>query len=284
MTAPAIETSHPDPLDPIRVTLAAMAARPGRRPLAGISPGLMVDGAGGWVGATELVSGDALADFLDTAKQRWRATPHAAAALAWKCYSYWLALPAVLGYATARRVPLLRPDAVSWKWTPQQPFLRVGLTSVQVAVLPSDPLALGTRATRLAAGIRVVADEDALLAELRTTLMDEHLAPLLDQVRRGLHVSSRTFWGSLAAGVAHGLSRAADVLAEPTLDTAEQVLGSLGVRDLVDLGPRDGGRAGLSVQRLTCCLAFTLPEPKICSGCCIRQQRPAADGEEEGSA
>jgi hypothetical protein len=25
-----------------------------------------------------------------------------------------------------------------------------------------------------------------------------------------------------------------------------------------------------TVQRKTCCLAFTLSEPKICKGCCIR--------------
>jgi hypothetical protein len=270
MTAPTVVPGSTDPLSPIRATLRAMAARPDQRPLQGISPNLTLDDTGGWTRATDLISGEALDDFLDTAKQRWCATPHAAAALAWKCYSYWLALPAVLGYAAARRVALMRPDAVWWKWSPQQPFLTVGLTSVEVAVLPSDPLALGTRATRPGAEVRVVPDEDALLAELRTSLVDEHLAPLLDNVRRGLHIGSRTFWGSFASGVAHGLSRAADVVPGTTLDTAESVLGALGVRDLVDLGPRDGGRAGLSVQRRTCCLAFTLPEPKICSGCCIR--------------
>ena len=118
MTTPALVQASADPLSPIRATLEAIAAQPGQRPWQGISPDLTVpdltapdltvDDTGGWIRATELFSGDALEDFLDTAKQRWRATPHAAAALAWKCYSYWLALPAVLGYAAARRVPLLR--------------------------------------------------------------------------------------------------------------------------------------------------------------------------------
>jgi hypothetical protein len=270
MTVPAVALGSSDPLSPIQDTLRAMAARPGRTPLSGISPDLRVDDTYGWTRATDLVSGVAMDDFLDAAKQRWRATPHGAAALAWKCYSFWLALPAVLGYAAARRVVLLRPDAVMWKWSPQQPFLTIGLAPAEVAVLPSDPLAAGTHRTRLAAGIRVVADEDALLAALRSSLVDDHLSPLLESLRDGLHVSRRTFWGSLASGVAHGLSRAADVVPGPTLQTADQVLGALGVRDLVNLGPREGGRAGLSVQRRTCCLAFTLPEPKICSGCCIR--------------
>jgi hypothetical protein len=270
MTVPTVALGSPDPLSPIRDTLRAMASRPGGQSLHGISPELIVDRTDGWVPATELVSGAAMDDFLDTAKQRWRATPHAAAALAWKCYSYWLALPTVLGYAAARRVVLLRPESVMWKWSAQQPFLQVGLTSVGVAVLASDPLAAATRRARLAAGIRVVADESALLGEMRTSLVDEHLAPLLERVRDGIHISSRTFWGSLASGMAHGLSRAADVVPGPTLETADQVLSALGLRDLVEIGPRGGGQAGLSVHRKTCCLAFTLPEPKICSGCCIR--------------
>ena len=154
--------------------------------------------------------------------------PHAAAALAWKCYSYWLALPAVLGYAAARRVPLVRPEAVRWKWSVQQPFLVLGLTGVEVAVLPSDPLAAGAINGRGAGGVRVVADEQALLAELRTALLDEHLTPLLDQVRRDVHVSARTFWGSLASGVAHGVSRAADVVPGSSLETADRGAGRAG--------------------------------------------------------
>jgi hypothetical protein len=69
--------------------------------------------------------------------------------------------------------------------------------------------------------------------------------------------------------VAHGLSRAADVIPGPTMQTADRVLRSLGVADLVELSSRPGN-AGLTVQRRTCCLAFTLPEPKVCAGCCIR--------------
>jgi hypothetical protein len=261
-----------DPLAAVRGTLSAMAARTDRPPLA-LAPGLTVTDTRGWTPATALASGEALDDFLDTAKQRWRATPHAAAALAWKCYSYWLALPAVLGYAADRRVPLLRPEGVVVRWSTDQPFITIGLTAasasgsasaeVEVAVLPSDPLALGARTT----GIRVVADEAALLDELRASLVDDHLALVMAGIRSRLHLGRRTLWGSLAAGVANGLSRAADVIPGPTMDTATQVLTGLGLADLVDLTPHEGG---LSVHRKTCCLAFTLPEPKVCAGCCIR--------------
>jgi hypothetical protein len=239
-----------------------MATRTDQPPLRGLAPGLTVIDPEGWTSARDLTSGAVLAGFLDTAKQRWRASAHAAAALAWKCYSFWLALPAVMGYAVNGRVPLMRPDGVLLKWSTSQPFLTVGVSSVEVAVLASDPLALSPPA-----GIRVVADDQALLRELRTSLMDDHLALVMDGIRSRLHLGRRTLWGSLASGVAHGLSRGADAIPGPTMQTAETVLTALGLRDLVDLTPRADG---LNVHRRTCCLAFTLPEPKVCAGCCIR--------------
>jgi hypothetical protein len=273
-----------DALAPIRETLRHMAARPDIPPLTGIEPGLVVTDPTGWVRATELVSGEALDDLLDTAARRWHAAPHAAAALAFKCYSYWLALPAVLGYATVRRVPLLTPDAVLVRWSDERPFLRLGLAparrvptgagrgtsalSVTVAVLPSDPVLLYGPGR----GIRVVPDETSLLDQLRVAIMDEHLGPILDHIRSRRHVGRRTLWGSLAAGVAHGLSRAADVIPGSTLQAAQAVLASLDIADLVEV-EQSPDSPELTVCRRTCCLAFTLPEPqrKVCAGCCIRE-------------
>lgn len=273
-----------DALTPIADTLRHMAARPDIPALTGIEPGLVVADEAGWVRATDLVSGDALGDLLETAARRWNAAPHAAAALAWKSYSYWLTLPAVLGYATVRRVPLMTPDAVLVRWSDQQPFLRVGLASssrraapavgrsvggsgATVAVLPSDPVLLDGPGR----AIRVVPDESALLAELRTAIMDEHLAPILGHIWSRLHLGRRTLWGSLAAGVAHGLSRAADVIPGSTLQAAQAVLASFDIADLIEVAQRPDS-AELTVRRRTCCLAFTLPEPhrKVCAGCCIR--------------
>jgi hypothetical protein len=282
--ARAADALAADALAPIRETLRHMAARPDLPPLAGIEPGLVVTDPTGWVRATELVSGDALDDLLDTAARRWHAAPHAAAALAFKCYSYWLSLPAVLGYATVRRVPLLTPDAVLVRWSDERPFLRLGLApgrrsatvggrsangpAVTVAVLPTDPVLLSGPGR----GIRVVPDETALLDQLRTAIMDDHLAPIVDHIRSRRHVGRRTLWGSLAAGVAHGLSRAADVIPGSTLQAAQAVLASLDVADLVEVTQRPD-RAELAVSRRTCCLAFTLPEPqrRVCTGCCIRE-------------
>jgi hypothetical protein len=273
-----------DALAPIRETLRHMAGRPDLPPLSGLEPGLVVTDPTGWVPATELVSGDALDDLLAAAARRWRAAPHAAAALAFKCYAYWLALPAVLGYAIVRRVPLLTPDAVLVRWSDERPFLRVGLApsrrnttgggrgatgpGATVAVLPSDPVLLSGPGR----GIRVVPDEPALLDQLRTALMDEHLAPIVEHLHARRHVGRRTLWGSLASGVAHGLSRAADVIPGGTLPVAQAVLAGLDVADLVEVTQRPD-RAELAVSRRTCCLAFTLPEPqrRVCTGCCIRE-------------
>jgi hypothetical protein len=259
-----------DPLAPVRSTLSAMATNPNVPPMTGLATGLTISDPTDWTSAVSLANGGALDALLDTAKQRWRATPHAAAALAWKCYSYWVALPAVLGYAAARRVPLVRPAGVAARWSPQQPFIRVGLTSVEVAVLPGDPLALLTEPTRRRLRVTVVPDEAALIGAMRSALIDDHLDAIMDQIRDRLHLGRRTLWGSVASGIAHGLSRAADVVPGPILATAEDLLSGLDLDDLVDLIEPSDGRPGLDVQRRTCCLAFTLPEPKICSGCCIR--------------
>jgi hypothetical protein len=254
------------PLAPIFVAMNAMQARYGGAAVHGVATDLLVSDPLGWTPATDLVNGRRLPDLLDAAKQRWGATPHAAAALAWKSYTYWLALPAVLGWASARRVPLLVPSRVLVRFTDHQPFLTIGLHRPTIAVLPSDPLlATGTSSLDL----RVVADETKLLAALRASLLDAHLAPLLDRIRLTTHIGHRTMLGSLASGVAYGVIRASDALPGSTAETVATLLRTLDVSDLVSLTPGNDG--ALNVQRNTCCLAFTLPEPKICSGCCIRQ-------------
>jgi hypothetical protein len=190
-----------------------------------------------WTPATALLSDDGMADFLATAARRWNAQPHAAAALAWKCYSYWLALPAVVGYAATRLVPIMEPSEVLVQYAARQPFLRVGLR---------DPL--------------VVAD--ASLATLRGSVLDGHLLPLIERIQAHVHLGTRTLLGSVASGTAYALSRAGFAAQAP------EVLAAFGVDDLVELIPQADGQ--MRVHRKTCCLAFTLPTPKVCRGCCIR--------------
>jgi len=251
-------------LAPVVATLRAIEARHGAAPVHGLVPGLLVTDPAGWTPAADLVGDAVLSSLLDAAKQRWRAQPHAAAALAWKCYTYWLALPAVVGYAGSRRVPLPRPADVLVRYAERQPFLTMGLRRPAVAVLASDPLALTG-----GPGVVVCPDDAALLGLLRRVLVDEHLDPLMEAIRGRIHLGRRTLWGSLASGAAYALARAADSVPGPIVPTISEVLTALGVADLVvvEANPATGG---VSIQRRTCCLAFTLSEPRICAGCCIR--------------
>ncbi|MFI9641126.1 IucA/IucC family C-terminal-domain containing protein [Micromonospora sp. NPDC051925] len=250
-----------DRLAPMTATLRAMF---GTDALPGLAPGLVVTDEAGWSPATTLVDGTRMPDFLRAAARRWGGTPHACAALAWKSYSYWTALPVVLGWASARRVPLLDPADVLIHFEDHRQLLTMGLRrSTVVAALPGDPLALTGQP-----GVRVVADEAELLRVLRASLFDAHLAPMIAAIQAEARVGARTLLGSVASGIAHGILRAADVLPGSSVRTIDTLLDTLGVADLVELTPGRNGEP--TVQRRTCCLAFTLPSPKVCQGCCVR--------------
>jgi hypothetical protein len=278
-----VQPSRLLPLAPVAEALLAIGRRHGTGTVQGLVPGLVVDDPTGWTPASALTSGARIDDLLATAQRRWSAPPHVAAALAWKYYTYWVALPAVLGWATARRVPLVGAGDVLVRYRDRAPFLDVGLRRPAVAVLAADPLAVlagpvPTGPVPTGPGpagpvpadpaVRVVPSQADLLAVLRTALVDDHLTPVLDRVQERVRLGRRTLRGSLASGVAHALSRAADALPGSTLEAAETLLATLGVADLVDLTPLPSGE--LWIERRTCCLAFALPEPKICRGCCIR--------------
>jgi hypothetical protein len=215
---------------------------------------------GGWLPATTLLRPDGLAILMKAASARWNAPPHAAATLAWKSYSYWACLPVVLSWAAARRVPLLSLKDTYALLHEDAPFLRIGVRDVPFAVLAGDPLAQF-------AGSVVVDSPDALLDVVRDVLFDGHLVPLLDALRTEVHVGRRTLLGSVASGMAYAIIRASAAVSGTPSDLLADLLGALDLGDLVEIVPT---ASGLTVQRKTCCLAFTLDEPKICSGCCIR--------------
>ena len=275
MTTTLDRTSSTVPLAPVTATLRAMFGTSTELP--GLAPDLLVADTAGWM-PTAGLAGDHLDLLLESAGHRWSAQPHAAAALAWKAYTYWLALPAVLGWASARRVPLLTSQNVLMHFRDPQPLVTLGLRAdTPVAVLPTDPLALSDLPE-----VRVVSDEAALLAEFRRSLLDEHLTPLLDAIHAKVRLGKRTLLGSLSSGVAHGVLRScnehawvfrrgwesADVVPGSSAETATRLLAALGVEDLVELVPAPNGK--LDVRRRTCCLAFTLPQPRVCKGCCIK--------------
>lgn len=263
-------------LAPVARALAELRRRRGAGAGRGLVPGLVVPaGSPGWHPAAALLADGSRADgsradgsldgLLDAAKQRWGASPHAAAALAWRSYVYWLVLPVVLGWVTARRVPLIAPADVLVRVAVDhsRSLVRVGLRPpVRVAALPDDPLAVSGDP-----GLTAVGSEDELRRVLRGTVRDHHLDPLLARIQTRVRLGTRTLLGSLASGVAYGVVRGVEAAPATLAATADTLLSTLDVADLVALDP---GPDGPTVRRRTCCLAFTLPEPRICSGCCLR--------------
>jgi ferric iron reductase protein FhuF len=258
VTAVLCRADVPSALTPVLTAVAAMRAQYGDTVVAGIAPTIVVKPDSSWCSARDLLTApQALDELLDAAKQRWNAPDHVAASLAFKAYARWLALPVVLGYAAARRLPDISPDNVVYRYDPADKHLvTVGLRNSRTTGLLGDPYAQ-----------HAVSGDAALLPLLRDAMLGRHLDPLVDRIRARVHVGRRTLLGSLASSVALLLSRGADALPGSTLDTANAVLATLDIADLVTMTAQPGGR--LDVQRRTCCLAFTLPEPKICGGCCI---------------
>lgn len=257
---PSLRLPSVAPLAPVTRALAAMRRSRGERATAGLAEGLVLDSLAGYTPTTCFTDGSAVAQLIDAPRKRWGAAPHAAAALAWKGYSYWLALPAVIGWASARRVPLLHASNVMLRMSEDRPWFRFGMRRAMVAVLPNDPVAGDP-------GVRVVDDEGALLDVLRATLVDQHLAPLLTQFRGQVRVGHRIMWGSLASGVAHAVEYTADTTPLSIVETAGTLLEALRVPDLVDIACTPEGE--MSLRRKTCCLAFTVEGLSTCRSCCV---------------
>ncbi|MGH3712115.1 MAG: hypothetical protein ACRDT4_01400 [Micromonosporaceae bacterium] len=258
-------TGRPQPADsPLDAIVAEIALRAGDGPLGIADPLVVTDpAAAGWISASSLVDGSALPLLLGGPVERWGAAPHAAAALAWKAYSYWLTLPAIVGLTCADRVPLLDADNVLVQLSYRPPYITVGVRRPAVAVLPGDRYAGRP-------GAVVVPDRDALLDALAGSLLTRHLAPLADATRARVRIGTRILSGSLAASVAYAL-RFVSTVPPATDGLAAQgkvILDALSVTDLVSMSEQPDGTVG--VQRKTCCLAFTVPQLKICSTCCIQ--------------
>lgn len=232
--------------------------------LPGLAPDLIVAHEAGWHPASAL-TGPLLDELLGKARRHWRARPATAAALAWKAYTYWVCLPAVTGWLAAGRVPLLSAANVLVRLD-RPGFVTVGLRAgIPVVAGPAAPAGSGRfpgAGPVPRAGEPRAAGDDLLLvpdplAAMRRSLLDEHLLPLLDAIGERARLGRRTLLGSVAAAVATTGLRAADP------PQTVRLLAALGLDDLVEVLP--GGS-----RRRTCCLAFTLPVPKICRDCCLR--------------
>jgi ferric iron reductase protein FhuF len=143
---------------------------------------------------------------------------------------------------------LTLPAILGWALHDRFPLISAGNTvvrltgsGVRIGLRPGTPMASGTD-------------------HLREALLDDHLTPLLDALHRTTRVGRRTLLGSVASAVTYPLQRTG------TGAKADGLLADLGVRDLVEAD-------GTAWRRRTCCLAFTLPRPRVCPDCCIKEAR-----------
>jgi FhuF 2Fe-2S C-terminal domain len=166
-----------------------------------------------------------------------------------------------------RRVPRVRPGDV-------RVHLGTGalrLVPAPFACLPSDPAAA-------LPGVRVLPDEEALRADLRTAVAD-HVAPLLTAIAPRLRRGARALWGmagdDLLSGIWH-LGRALGQEEHAVRLGGELLPGPLppfpGGADFRRLTDADGlGRP--TRTRLGCCLLYTLRAADTCGTCPRRHGR-----------
>ncbi len=169
----------------------------------------------------------------------------------------------MLGWASARRVPLLHASDVLIHFEDNRPLLTIGCAAYDLAwrCCPSDPLAIAG-----VPEVLVVPDEAALLDAMRTSLLDGHVTPMLDALQRSVRLGTvRCSARCLRHRLRHPAGRRRAARRHGA--NIGTLLEALGMTTWSRSSPTPA--ASRSVQRRTCCLAFTLPQPKVCSGCCI---------------
>ena len=263
-------TRAADPLAPL-VDLLALLGEGGQA--AGVHPGLRIGSPlpDGWLPALALADaeGPELSAAIKRTAERWEASWHAAAGMLWKAYAYWAALPVALGWALNRRVPLAGVDGVAVRFQDGPPYLAVALQRATVAVLPGDPAAASP-------GVTTAADARDLLARLRASLIDGHLAPIAEALHRATRVGRRPLWGSVAEALAWPLIAFAPALPGDPVAEARALLAGMGpgIGQLVEIVPAAAGQERPAIRRRTCCLAFTAPGLGFCASCCLAGSAP----------
>ncbi|MFI2615087.1 (2Fe-2S)-binding protein [Streptomyces sp. NPDC018584] len=223
---------------------------------------------GGWVSAARLAEGGADLDaFLawDDAQvvedYGTRARPDVVAGFGLHRYAWPATLLITVPWFLHRRVPRFPVANVSF----QRALGRMAVRADGFACLPDDPAAT-------LPGARVVADEEALRAEVRAAVA-EHLGPLLDGFGPRMRRRSRALWSVATDEIVEGLWYIAHLLGEErrAMTELEQLLpgatkpyvGTAGFRELT--GP--DGQALATRDRASCCMFYTLRPEDTCVTC-----------------
>ncbi|MGW1213816.1 (2Fe-2S)-binding protein [Streptomyces sp. NPDC002499] len=227
----------------------------------------------GWVAADSLAAGDeGLETFLtwddDQVVRDYgqRARPDVVASFGLHRYAWPACLLITVPWFLLRRVPRYPVTHVSYDRT--VPDLGMGRLSVRAegfACLPGDPAAA-------LPGARVVADEEALRAEVRAAVA-EHLEPVLAGFGPRMRRRGRALWGMATDEIVEGLWYVGHLVGEEERSKREleallpgatrPYVGSAAFRQLT--GPR--GESLPTRDRASCCLSYTLVSEDTCATC-----------------
>ncbi|MEV0218817.1 (2Fe-2S)-binding protein [Streptomyces sp. NPDC050704] len=233
-----------------------------------LGPGEAAPTGGGRVAVEKLAAGGAELDaFLawDDAQvlrdHGQRARPDVVATFGLHRYAWSACLLFTVPWFLLRRVPRFPVEHVTFQRMPGRIAVRVG----EFACLPDDPAARSP-------GARVVPDEEALRAEVRSAVA-EHLEPVLGAFGPRMRRRGRALWGMATDEVVEGLwyvagllgekRRATDELARLLPGATRPYVGAAAFRELT--GPN--GECLAARDRAGCCFFYTLDPEDTCANC-----------------
>jgi hypothetical protein len=246
--------------------------------------GEQVPHGGGWVRADALAQGGAGLDaYLEWDEAQilrdygQRARADVVASFGLHRYAWPACLLITVPWFLLRRVPRFSVSDVAYDRT--APGLSIGRLTVRpagFACLPGDPAAA-------LPGARIVADEEALRAEVRAAVA-EHLEPVLAAFGPRMRRRGRALWGTATDEIVEGLwyvahllgeeRRAARELAALLPGTAKPYAGAAAFREpaAADGGTppapaKAWGEPHLTRDRVSCCMFYTLRPQDTCAGC-----------------
>ncbi|MFJ6081218.1 (2Fe-2S)-binding protein [Streptomyces sp. NPDC092369] len=227
----------------------------------------------GWIAAESLAAGGAGLDaFLawddDQVVRDYgqRARPDVVASFGLHRYAWPACLLITVPWFLLRRVPRYPVTHVSYDRTvPDLDMGRLSVRAAGFACLPGDPAAA-------LPGARVVADEEALRAEVRAAVA-EHLEPVLAGFGPRMRRRGRALWGMATDEIVEGLwyvghlvgeeQRAKRELEELLPGATRPYVGSAAFRQLT--GP--DGESLSTRDRASCCMFYTLRPEDTCVTC-----------------
>ncbi|MEU1599239.1 (2Fe-2S)-binding protein [Streptomyces sp. NPDC005708] len=233
-----------------------------------LGPGEAAPEGDSWVSAAGLATGGAALDaFLAWDEEQvlrdygQRARPDVVASFGLHRYAWPACLLITVPWFLRRRVPRFPVEHVAFQRTLGRLAVRTGA----FACLPDDP-------TAALPGTLVVADEEALRAEVRTAVA-EHLDPVLAGFGPRMRRRGRALWGMATDEVVEGLWYVAGLLGEERRARHELELllpgrtkpfaGSAAFRELTG----SNGDSLSTRDRVTCCMFYTLRPEDTCATC-----------------